>query len=98
MTQQEFTERTGYVPNSQIEFWLIHEDYMRSDYDKDEFCKRWKLTNKFLRRVAIAEMDCVIKEAEKWTGTPKFAEFKEILEHLVDQIEFLTDQIINGNK
>lgn len=59
MTQQEFTERTGYVPNSQIEFWLIHEDYMRSDYDKDEFCKRWKLTNKFLRRVAIAEMDCV---------------------------------------
>lgn len=98
MTQQEFTERTGYEPKSQIEFWLIHNDYMRSDYDKDEFCKHWKLTNKFLRRVAIAEMDYVIKEAEKWVGTPKFANFKETLENLADQIEFLTDQIINGNR
>ena len=42
MTQQEFTERTGYTPATAEEFEAIHEMYVNAvDMDKDTFCKEW---------------------------------------------------------
>ena len=41
MTQQEFTQRTGFYPTAK-QFCSIHEQYMESDNDKDAFCKEWK--------------------------------------------------------
>lgn len=41
MTKQEFTERTNIkVPDN--EMMQIHDIYMMTHYDKDEFCKTWK--------------------------------------------------------
>lgn len=96
MTQQEFTARTGYVP-SQTEFWLIHSDYLRSADDKDEFCKKWRLTNVFLRRAALCELEEMIAYSRRFVGTPKFKECREQLQNLCEQIDFLNDQIQNGN-
>lgn len=41
MTQQEFTQRTGFYPTAD-QFNAINELYMESDKDKDAFCKEWK--------------------------------------------------------
>ena len=41
MTQQEFTKRTGFYPTAE-QFNAIHELYMKSDKDKDAWCKEWK--------------------------------------------------------
>lgn len=41
MTQQEFTERTGYTPTIK-QFDIINAEYMESDKGKDEFCASWK--------------------------------------------------------
>lgn len=41
MTQQEFTERTGFYPTTE-QFENIHKAYLRSEKDKDEWCKEWK--------------------------------------------------------
>ena len=41
MTQQEFTQRTGFYPTAE-QFEAIHELYMESDKDKDAWCKEWK--------------------------------------------------------
>lgn len=41
MTQQEFMVRTGYTPKSEEEFWTIHNEYVNSPFNKDEFCKVW---------------------------------------------------------
>ena len=54
MTQQEFTNRTN-VEVSYNEFNAIHEVYMSSDLDKDEFCKMWVKMNK--TRVAKAQAE-----------------------------------------
>lgn len=40
MTNQEFYNRTG-VEVGADEFWTIHEVYVNSELDKDEFCKMW---------------------------------------------------------
>lgn len=42
MTQQEFMVRTGYTPSTEDEFWAIHDEYVNSPFNKDEFCKVWK--------------------------------------------------------
>ena len=41
MTQQEFTQRTGFYPTAE-QFQAIHAAYMDSDKDKDTWCKEWK--------------------------------------------------------
>ena len=41
MLQSEFTQRVGVHVTEDI-FGLIHEQYMQSDLNKDEFCKQWK--------------------------------------------------------
>ena len=41
MTQQEFTQRTGFYPTAE-QFNAINELYMKSDKDKDAWCKEWK--------------------------------------------------------
>lgn len=45
MTQQEFTDRTGYTPTSN-EYIDIEQEYYDSPLQKDEFCKQWKEENK----------------------------------------------------
>lgn len=41
MTQQEFTERTGFYPTTE-QFEAIHKAYLSSEKDKNEWCKEWK--------------------------------------------------------
>ena len=40
MTQQEFTERTGITP-TEDDFARIHEMYMATSLDKNEFCQHY---------------------------------------------------------
>lgn len=40
MTQQEFTQRTGITP-TEDEFARIHDLYMATSLDKDDFCKHY---------------------------------------------------------
>ena len=47
MTQKEFTDRTGYTPQDD-EFIQIHEMYMSTDLDNDDFCKEWAHEKKLL--------------------------------------------------
>lgn len=42
MLLQEFAARTGLEPTYKYFFEVIHEDYMKSNLDKDAFCKQWK--------------------------------------------------------
>jgi hypothetical protein len=62
MTQQEFTQRTN-VQVSNTEFDAIHEVYMNSDLDKDEFCKMWVKMNK--TRVQNAKVERMIKAKDE---------------------------------
>ena len=64
MTQQEFTNRTN-VEVSYNEFNAIHEVYMSSDLDKDEFCKMWVKMNKTRVEKAKAEAKAQEEEMEK---------------------------------
>lgn len=41
MTQKEFEDRTGLKPTNG-EFGYIHDVYMQTSMDKDEFCKDFK--------------------------------------------------------
>lgn len=52
MTKQEFESRT-HVEVSMQEFSNIHDMYMASDVDKDEFCRLWSKMNSV--RVARAK-------------------------------------------
>ena len=62
MTQQEFTQRTK-VEVSFNEFNAIHEVYVNSDLDKDEFCKMWVKMNK--TRVQNAKVERMIKAKDE---------------------------------
>jgi hypothetical protein len=64
MTQQEFTNRTQ-VEVSYNEFNAIHEVYMNSDLDKDEFCKMWVKMNKTRVQRAKEEAKAEAYEAKK---------------------------------
>lgn len=73
MTQQEFMVRTGYTPKSEEEFWTIHNEYVNSPFNKDEFCKVWKrqharkLSNGFERTFATeAECEKFVIECEMY--------------------------------
>ncbi len=74
MTQQEFTNRTGYTPTAQ-EFEKINEVYMIVDDDKDTFCMKWKRANRELvawqrkAKKAIDEaLQALYAEYVKWIG------------------------------
>ena len=62
MTQQEFTNRTN-VEVSYNEFNAIHEVYMSSDLDKDEFCKMWCKMN--ANRVKNAKVERMLKAKDE---------------------------------
>lgn len=64
MTQQEFKNRTQ-VEVSYTEFDAIHEVYMNSDLDKDEFCKMWMKMNKTRVERAKAQAKAEAEEAAK---------------------------------
>ena len=44
MTQQEFYNRTGVLPDAD-EWWTIHDNYMAFNGDKNQFCRAWKRAN-----------------------------------------------------
>lgn len=54
MLQQEFEERVK-MSVSYKEFEAIHEVYLNSDYNKDEFCKVWVKMNQSRVNQAIKE-------------------------------------------
>ena len=64
MTQQEFKNRTQ-VEVSYTEFDAIHEVYINSDLDKDEFCKMWMKMNKTRVERAKAQAKAEAEEAAK---------------------------------
>lgn len=41
MLLEEFAERTGLEPTFKYFFEVIHVDYMKSNLDKDAFCRQW---------------------------------------------------------
>ena len=74
MTQQEFTNRTGYTPTPQ-EFEKINEVYMIVDDDKDTFCMKWKRANRELvewqkkaKKAADEAWKSLYAEYVKWIG------------------------------
>lgn len=42
MLLEEFAARTGLETTYKYFFEVIHVDYMKSNLDKDAFCKQWK--------------------------------------------------------
>lgn len=42
MLQKEFEERTGFRPSVDYYHEVIEPEYIRSNLDKDAFCKQWK--------------------------------------------------------
>ena len=81
MTEKEFTDRTGYTPQDD-EFIQIHEMYMNTDLDKDDFCKAWvhekKLLSEIVKQTTRARelyqekdklADFLIAQAEKWSAS-----------------------------
>ena len=81
MTQKEFTDRTGYTPQDD-EFIQIHEMYMSTDLDKDDFCKAWVHEKKLLAEIVKQTVrarelhqekdrlaDFLIAQAEKWSAS-----------------------------
>ena len=81
MTEKEFIDRTGYTPKDD-EFIKIHEMYMNTDLDKDDFCKAWlhekRLLAEIVKQTIIAMelyqqkdrlADFLIAQAEKWSAT-----------------------------
>lgn len=56
MTIKEFTQRTGFQPTNEYYHEVINPDYMKSDLDKDAWCKQWKKNNGIQKAYdAIAE-------------------------------------------
>ena len=62
MTQKEFTNRTN-VEVSYKEFEAIHEVYVNSDMDKNEFCEMWKKMNK--SRVEKSQMEAQLRTGKE---------------------------------
>ena len=71
MTQQEFTERTGYTPATREEYQAIEAMYMSAgNMDKDEFCQHWKmLHDNNLVRTFYYKMRQYAKENERLQRT-----------------------------
>lgn len=65
MTQQEFTERTGFHPTTE-QFEAIHKAYLRSEKDKDEWCKEWKRNGgiELFSKESALEVDSLRKKIE----------------------------------
>lgn len=72
MTQQEFTQRTGFFPTAS-QFDAINAEYMATDIDKDTFCKEWK------RKGGILEMS---RESAQYVATleMKLREIQKVLD------------------
>ena len=78
MLQSEFTERTK-VQVSVEEFEAIHEVYMNSDLNKDDFCAMWCKMNKS----RVDAVKAAIKEQKRIENLSLFEYMKEKVSEMV---------------
>jgi hypothetical protein len=60
MTQQEFSDRTGFEVSAE-EFAKIHKIYMSTSFEKDDFCREWKAVGES----ALVQNLCVVVEMKE---------------------------------
>lgn len=60
MTQQEFSDRTGFEVSAE-EFAKIHKIYMATSIEGDEFCREWKAVGES----ALVQNLCVVVEMKE---------------------------------
>ena len=75
MTQKEFEDRTGLKPTNG-EFGYIHDVYMQTSMDKDEFCKDFKKhgDSRIIRDVHVRVLNYEMKCERQ----------KEVIDNLTD--------------
>lgn len=90
MTQQEFENRTG-IKVSADEFDRIHEIYMESPLDKDDWCAMWKKMDLTMRRELRYQTGCAIALQKELNERQK-REMEELQERTkkeeLERIEF----------
>lgn len=76
MTQQEFEERTGLKPTGE-EFDYIHDVYMHTSMNKDEFCKDFKKhgDSKIIRDVHVRAVNFELQNKQKDERMDELADF-----------------------
>lgn len=76
MTQKEFEERTGLKPTGE-EFNYIHDVYMYTSMDKDEFCKEFKKhgDSKIIRDVYVRAVNFELQNKQKNERMDELADF-----------------------
>lgn len=76
MTQQEFEERTGLKPTGE-EFDYIHDVYMHTSMNKDEFCKDFKKhgDSKIIRDVHVRTVNFELHNKQKDERMDELADF-----------------------
>lgn len=76
MTQQEFEERTGLKPTGE-EFDYIHDVYMHTSMNKDEFCKDFKKhgDSKIIRDIYVRCVDFELQNKQKDKRMDELADF-----------------------
>lgn len=82
MTQKEFEDRTGLKPTNG-EFGYIHDVYMQTSMDKDEFCKDFKKhgDSKIIRDIHARAVNFELQSKQQ-----------------VERIEELTDLLISKSR
>lgn len=89
MMIQEFQSRTGYYPSREL-YDLIEEAYMKSNLDKDDFCKAYKenengMAEAIARRVSTAAI--ITGDKSKKETAKIFSGLEKEIERLKIQLE-----------
>lgn len=76
MTQKEFEERTGLKPTGE-EFDYIHDVYMYTSMNKDEFCKEFKKhgDSKIIRDIHVRAVNFELQNKQKNERMDELADF-----------------------
>lgn len=104
MTKKEFEERTG-LKVKEDSYSEIEECYMKTDLDKDQFCKLWVENPDALREietktVLVRELyeerkslaNFLIDQAEKWSAS----DLREKAIAMIGEKEYLRRKIARG--
>lgn len=104
MTKKEFEERTG-LKVQDDSYSKIEESYMKTDLDKDQFCKLWIENPAALKEierktVLVRELyeerkslsNFLIEQAEKWSAS----DLREKAIAMIGEREYLRRKIAKG--
>lgn len=104
MTKKEFEERTG-LKVQDDSYSKIEESYMKTDLDKDQFCKSWVENPDALREIEVKTVlvrelyeerkslaNFLIDQAEKWSAS----DLREKAIAMIGEKEYLRRKIARG--